>query len=240
MKALAVYSLIFAVFACGAMAQSKSQIVSKCISNINNGITQDQNQLVRELEAWENIFSEVLRSEGADCLSGLTDSEWSYSTISRRFLPSADMVEELATREADKLAEQREQAAVRARICELETVVLETSTTLKLAEEAKNDRRLEVLNATLQECNGWFEVDARAALTNSICNAILTSGGLPNSKIIGPNSAEIALAEYRNIRASREIEFLVSSGMTVRTFLASKARPNNPSDQDDPYDCDRL
>lgn len=107
---------------------------------------------------------------------------------------------------------------------------------LQEAEAAQQDRRIETLAATIQECSIWFEVDARGALTNDFCNSIFASGGLPNSVISGPTTSATLLAEITNTYAEGELKILVESGMLLST-IAAKALEMGLLEGDDPYDC---
>jgi hypothetical protein len=127
--------------------------------------------------------------------------------------------------------------AVNARICELQEVLAETNLTLLQAEAAQQDRRIDTLAATSQECSSWFNSDPRSALTNDICNSIFVSGGLPNSEVSGPSTSEILLAELTNQNASTELEILIDTGMLLET-LQQMAKERGISEDGDPYDCD--
>lgn len=129
--------------------------------------------------------------------------------------------------------------AVRQRICELQGVVSETQETIRQAEAAQKDRRIETLAATIQECSIWFKDDARGALTNDVCNSIFASGGLPNSIISGPTTSATLLAEITNTYAEGELKILVESGMLLST-IAAKALEMGLLDGDDPYDCREI
>ena len=131
-----------------------------------------------------------------------------------------------------------ESRIVKQRICELQDIVAETNVTLQQAEAAQLDRRIENLAVTIQECSAWFEDDARAALTNDVCNSIFASGGLPNSEIAGPTTSEVLLAEVINTNASTELEILVESGMLLETIKAMAAEMGIP-ESGDAYDCDQ-
>ena len=131
-----------------------------------------------------------------------------------------------------------ESRIVKQRICELQDIVAETNVTLQQAEAAQLDRRIENLAVTIQECSAWFEDDARAALTNDVCNSIFASGGLPNSEIAGPTTSEVLLAEVINTNASTELEILVESGMLLETIKAMAAEMGIP-ENGDTYDCDQ-
>lgn len=141
-----------------------------------------------------------------------------------------------AQRVEARIEAEREVEAVRQRICELRDVVAETQETIRQAEAAQKDRRIETLAATIQECSIWFEDDPRGALTNVVCNSIFASGGLPNSIISGPTTSEVLLAEITNTYAEGELEILVESGMLLST-IAAKALEMGLLEGDDPYDC---
>lgn len=141
-----------------------------------------------------------------------------------------------AQRVEARIEAEREVEAVRQRICELQDVVTETQETIRQAEAAQQDRRIETLAATIQECSIWFEDDARGALTNDVCNSIFASGGLPNSIISGPTTSATLLAEITNTYAEGELKILVESGMLLST-IAAKALEMGLLEGDDPYDC---
>lgn len=124
---------------------------------------------------------------------------------------------ELAEQEAIAAAEQE---AVRARVCELRGLVRQHDETINEAEAARQDRRIETLSATTQECSSWFNESPRQALTNDVCNSIFAAGGLPNSTISGPSQLELLLAEFSKQNAESELEILVSSGMLIEDFMA--------------------
>jgi hypothetical protein len=113
--------------------------------------------------------------------------------------------------------------------------VAETNLTIRLAEAAEQERQIETLRATIQECTAWFDEDARAALTNDTCNSIFVSGGLPNSKISGPSTSEILLAELVNINAKVELQILIRTGRLLETTASNV----EVAEGDDPYDCDQ-
>jgi hypothetical protein len=150
---------------------------------------------------------------------------------------SAREAEAAALEEAEEAAleaiEEAKAKAVNARICELREVLVETNQTLLEAEAAQQDRRIDTLAATIQECNSWFNSDPRSALTNDICNSIFVSGGLPNSEISGPSTSEILLAELVNKNAGLELEILIEFGVLLETRQEMEI-----SEDGDPYDCD--
>ena len=231
MNTLTLYSCIFALIACQAAAQSQGQIANKCIEDLENDFQQDTAALVAELTSWKNVFSPNLRSIGSQCLSGLTGTEWGYSDNLGKFV-TQDVLTEM------RLATEATSEAVRVRVCELRDILAETNETLQEAEAAQQDRRLETLAATIQECSAWFEDDARGALTNDVCNSIFVSGGLPNSEISGPTTSEALLAEVINTNAKTELEIVIESGMLLET-IAAMAAEMGISEAADSYDCDQ-
>ena len=149
----------------------------------------------------------------------------------REVLLATKAVEEAARLEAQAAAEE----AVRSRICELRGLVRPYDRTISEAEAARQDRRIETLSATVQECSSWYDVSPKEALTNDICNSIFAAGGLPNSTISGPSQSELLLAELSKQNAEIELEILVESGMLIEDFMAQY----KADETEDVYGCDQ-
>ena len=192
---------------------------SDCEIAFTNGDTARVERLAAQILGFNSVPAHK-RQLAEICVSAAKGESLVYSADARAFVSPA-------------AAE-----AVRTRICELQDVVTETRETIRQAEAAQQDRRIETLAVTIQECSAWFEDDARAALTNDVCNSIFASGGLPNSEIAGPTTSEVLLAEVINTNASTELEILVESGMLLETIKAMAAEMGIP-ESGDAYDCDQ-
>ena len=139
---------------------------------------------------------------------------------------------ELAEQEAIAAAKRE---AVRARVCELRGVVRQNNMIIIEAEAASQDRRIDTLVATLQECSAWYDQSPREALTNDICNSIFAAGGLPNSTITGPSQAEVLFAEQAKQLAERELELVVLTGMLMEDALLQYGLDEEEPDEE--YQC---
>jgi len=197
-------------------------------------------ELASDGEALEAVLP-LIESDGLTCYREAFGVRDAIFVPSRGRYSSAANSSELE-READEqrreLALENEKKAVRQRICELREVVTKTRTTIRQAEAAQQERRIETLAVTIQECSAWFKDDARGALTNDVCNSIFASGGLPNSEISGPTTSEALLAEEINTYAKTELEILVESGMLLET-IAAMAAEMGISETAVSYDCDQ-
>ena len=142
---------------------------------------------------------------------------------------------ELAEQEAIAAAKLAEQEAVRARVCELRELVRQNNMIIIEAEAASQDRRIDTLVATLQECSAWYDQSPREALTNDICNSIFAAGGLPNSTITGPSQAEVLFAEQAKQLAERELELVVLTGMLMEDALLQYGLDEEEPDEE--YQC---
>ena len=137
--------------------------------------------------------------------------------------------------EREATAEAAAEEAVKSRICEIKGLVTQYGRTIDEAEAARQDRRIETLSATVQECSLWYDVSPKEALTNDICNSIFAVGGVPNSTISGPSQSEVLLAELSKQNAETELEILVASGMLIEDFMAQY----KSDETEDVYGCDQ-
>jgi hypothetical protein len=190
------------------------------------------------LEEYEEIRSQEAAAQAArEAEEAAAQAAREAEEAAAQAVREAEEAAAQAVREAEAAAmeaiEEATAKAVNARICELREVLAETDQTLQQAEAARQDRRVDTLAATIQECSAWFNSDPRSALTNDICNSIFVSGGLPTSEVSGPSTSEILLAELINENASAELGILTTSGMLLETFMAMGI-----SEDGDPYDCD--
>jgi hypothetical protein len=217
-----------------------SSRLSRYNSDCEDALSRGDDAAVQEMASEIRTFSYVpMRSQTAAniCVSEAMGREMAFQLGLRQFIPLEEY-EEIRSQgaEAQSAREAIEEAtakAVHARICELQEVLAETNQTLQQAEAARQDRRIDTLAATIQECNSWFNSDPRSALTNDICNSIFISGGLPNSEVSGPSTSEILLAELIYSNASAEQAFLIRSGRLWATRHVTEI-----SEDGDPYDCD--
>jgi len=198
---------------------ASANIYSDCEAAVANGETSRVVRLAATIRGF-NLIPGRFRDTAAICVSAAEGELVTYSPEAREFVPVA------------------KQQALRQRVCELRDILAETNETLQEAEAAQQDRRLETLAATIQECSAWFEDDARGALTNDVCNSIFVSGGLPNSEISGPTTSEALLAEVINTNAKTELEIVIESGMLLET-IAAMAAEMGISEAADSYDCDQ-
>ncbi|AGI67249.1 hypothetical protein OAN307_c15760 [Octadecabacter antarcticus 307] len=256
MKRVAIFSVVFAV-GVALVSSASADIYGDC----EDALTRGDDAAVQEMASEMRTFSHVpMRSRTAanNCVSEAMGREMVFQLRLGQFITleeyeeirslaaaaqaarEAEEVAAQAAREAEEVAlEEIEEAtakAVNARICELQEVLDETNQTLQQAEAARQDRRVNTLAATIQECSAWFNSDPRSALTNDICNSIFVSGGLPNSEVSGPSTSEILLAELINENAIMELEVLIETGMLLET-LQQRAKELGVSEDGDPYDC---
>ena len=167
------------------------------------------------------------RSENAEIIEQL------LATYLTRVFETESAEAEWLEREAT--AEAAAEEAVKSRICEIKGLVTQYGRTIDEAEAARQDRRIETLSATVQECSLWYDVSPKEALTNDICNSIFAAGGLPNSTISGPSQSELLLAELSKQNAETELEILVESGMLIEDFMAQY----KADETEDVYGCDQ-
>jgi hypothetical protein len=257
LKRVAIFSFVFAV-GVALVSSASADIYSDCEDAISRGDDAAVQEMVSRIRTFGYV--PMRRHTAANiCVSEGMGREMVFQLGLGQFIPLEEYEEirsqeaaAQAAREAEEAAAQAvreaeaaameaiEEAtakAVTARICELQEVLAETNQTLQQAEAARQDRRIDTLAATIQECSAWFNSDPRSALTNDICNSIFVSGGLPDSEVSGPSTSEILLAELINENASTELEILIESGMLLETFLAM-AKEMGVSEDGDPYDCD--
>lgn len=128
-----------------------------------------------------------------------------------------------------------EREAVKARVCELRDLVRQNNMIIIEAEAASQDRRIDTLVATLQECSTWYDQSPREALTNATCNSIFAAGGLPDSTITGPSQAEVLFAEQAKQLAERELELVVLTGMLMEDALLQYGLDEEEPDEE--YQC---
>ena len=246
MKRVAIFSFVFAV-GVALVSSASADIYSDCEDALSRGDDAAVQEMVSRIRTFGYV--PVRRQTAANiCVSEGMGREMVFQLGLGQFIPLEEY-EEIRSQEAAAQAAREEEAAalqaieedrakaVNARICELQEVLAETDQTLQQAEAARQDRRIDTLAATIQECSEWFNNDPRSALTNDICNSIFVSGGLPTSEVSGPSTSEILLAELINENASTELEILIESGMLLETFLAM-AKEMGVSEDGDSYDCD--
>ena len=246
MKSEAIFSFVFAV-GVALVSSASADIYSDCEDAISRGDDAAVQEMVSRIRTFGYV--PVRRQTAANiCVSDGMGREMVFQQGLGQFIPLEEYEEirseeaaaqaaleaEAAAREANKEATAK---AVNARICELQEVLAETNQTLQQAEAAQQDRRIDTLAATIQECSSWFNSDPRSALTNDICNSIFVSGGLPNSEVSGPSTSEILLAELTNEIANTELDILIAFGMLPET-LQEMAKAREISEDGDPYDCD--
>jgi hypothetical protein len=257
LKNVAIFSFVFAVGA-ALVSSASADIYSDCEDAISRGDDAAVQEMVSRIRTFGYV--PMRRHTAANiCVSEGMGREMVFQLGLGQFIPLEEYEEirsqeaaAQAAREAEvaaiRLAREAEAAAleaiekataraVNARICELQEVLAETNLTLLQAKAAQQDRRVDTLAATIQECSLWFNSDPRSALTNDICNSIFVSGGLPNSEVSGPSTSEILLAELTNQNASTELEILIETGMLLET-LEQMAKERGISEDGDPYDCD--
>jgi hypothetical protein len=235
LKSVAIFSFVFAVGV--ALASSASaDIYSDCEDAISRGDDAAVQRMVSRIRTFGYVA--MGRHTAANiCVSEGMGREMVFQRGSGQFIPLEEYEGIRSQEAAAQAAREAEAKAVNARICELQEVLAETNLTILEAEAAQQDRRVDTLAATIQECSSWFNSDPRSALTNDICNSIFVSGGLPNSEVSGPSTSEILLAELINENASTELEILIETGMLLET-LEQMAKQRGISEDGDPYDCD--
>lgn len=237
-----------------ALALNKAQAIKGCLDNTLSEL--EKNELLLDMETWTTVFSSFVEENASTCFAKLTGSPAEFvnnkgfvsgedgltALEAARKLVEAEKAERLkaeAAAEKARAAKIEAQAmakeAVRLRVCEVRELIIKHDKTINEAEAARQDRRIETLSATVQECRSWFDESPREALTNDVCNPIFAAGGLPNSTIAGPSQSELLLAELSKKNAERELEVLYASGMLLEDFIAQY-----PSREvDDRYNCDK-
>ena len=154
-----------------------------------------------------------------------------YLTLTSEKLAAEEKLsQDAATLKAEKEANIE---ALKSRVCEIQELLTQYDRTINESKAASQDRRIETLSATVQECSSWFDVSPKEALTNTICNSIFDAGGLPNSTITGPSQSEILFAELSKQNVETELEILVASGMLIEDFMAQL----NSEKTEYVYDC---
>jgi hypothetical protein len=257
LKNVAIFSFVFAVGA-ALVSSASADIYSDCEDAISRGDDAAVQEMVSRIRTFGYV--PMRRHTAANiCVSEGMGREMVFQLGLGQFIPLEEYEEIRSQEAAAQLAREAEAAAIQlalaaeeaaleaieeakakavnARICELQEVLAETNLTILEAEAAQQDRRVDTLAATIQECSSWFNSDPRSALTNDICNSIFVSGGLPNSEVSGPSTSEILLAELTNQNASTELEILIDTGMLLET-LQQMAKERGISEDGDPYDCD--
>jgi hypothetical protein len=251
LKRVAIFNFVFAV-GVALVSSASADIYSDCEDAILRGDDAAVQEMVSRIRTFGYV--PVRRQTAANiCVSEGMGREMAFQLRSGQFIPleeyeeirsqeataqAAREEEEAAAKAALEAIEEATAKAVNARICELQEVLAETNQTLQQAEAARQDRRVDTLAATIQECSAWFNGDPRSALTNDICNSIFVSGGLPTSEVSGPSTSEILLAELINENASTELEILIETGMLLET-LQQMAKEREIPEDGDPYDCDK-
>jgi hypothetical protein len=240
LKRVAIFNFVFAV-GVALVSSASADIYSDCEDAISRGDDAAVQEMVSRIRTFGYV--PVRRQTAANiCVSEGMGREMAFQLRSGQFIPLEEYEEirsqEAAAKAALEAIEEATAKAVNARICELQEVLAETNQTLQQAEAARQDRRVDTLAATIQECSAWFNGDPRSALTNDICNSIFVSGGLPTSEVSGPSTSEILLAELINENASTELEILIETGMLLET-LQQMAKEREIPEDGDPYDCDK-
>jgi hypothetical protein len=208
-------------------ASAKAGIYDDCEAAIADGEMEAVEAFAEQIRGRNLIRGEVMAQAEA-CISAVEGTP-----MVRRGRTWVSLNAERAEQEAIAAAERAEQELVRARVCELRELVRQHNNTISEAEAARQDRRIEALSATVQECNEWFEQSPREALTNDICNSIFAADGLPKSTISGPSQAEVLLAEIAKQIAKQELRIVVSSGMLLNDNMAR----TSSTEEDDDYQC---
>jgi hypothetical protein len=213
-----------------------ADIYDDCHAAISEGNAAAVDEIANKLQRFNSLPQRSLTKAEA-CVSASVGVPMVYSSLGwielsyREVLLATKAAEEAARLEAQAAAEE----AVRSRICEIKGLVTQYGRTIDEAEAARQDRRIETLSATVQECSLWYDVSPKEALTNDICNSIFAAGGLPNSTISGPSQSEVLLAELSKQNAETELEILVASGMLIEDFMAQY----KSDETEDVYGCDQ-
>ena len=213
-----------------------ADIYDDCQAAISEGNAAAVDEIANKLQRFNSLPQRSL-SKAEACVSASVGVPMVYSSLGwielsyREAMAATKAAEEAARLEAQAAAEE----AVRSRICEIKGLVTQYGRTIDEAEAARQDRRIETLSATVQECSLWYDVSPKEALTNDICNSIFAAGGLPNSTISGPSQSEVLLAELSKQNAETELEILVASGMLIEDFIAQY----KSDETEDVYGCDQ-
>ena len=245
-----------------ANAQSLSSLIAKCEEVSSNQEISEANAALMALKNTKFIGRDSVIQRGEKCLTFalgvdttfidgqgfLTVDEHLAAERARLLAEEAEERARLLAKEAEErarlLAKEAEERArflaekeaelVRARVCELRGLVRQYDKTISEAEAARQDRRIETLSATTQECSSWFNESPRQALTNDVCNSIFAASGLPNSTITGPSMLEEIIAESAGLLAKQELEAVVSSGMLIEDYMA---KYGSEKEEADSYNC---
>ena len=211
-----------------------ADLSDKCEAAIVAGDTeavQNFGEEIRSINWMTASFGKSLES----CMSAAEGVQMVYARFG--WETTSDLEERLfeeGAAKANRLAEKEAaEEAIRLRVCEIKELVTQYDKTIKEAEATRQDRRIETLSATVQECSSWFEKSPKEALTNVMCNSIFAAGGLPNSTILGPSQSELLLAELSKQNVERELEVIIASGMLLKDFMAQFKSDEN----EDIYGC---
>ena len=248
----AVISLLFiASVPTTALAQNRAQAIKGCLDETLSDV--EKVELLAAMENWRIVFTAFVEENAAACFTKLTGQPAKFvnntgfiigeaglmALEAASNLAAAEKAERLEREAAEEAARLEREAiseeAVRSRICEILELVTQYDKTINEAEAARQDRRIETLSATVQECSSWYDDSPKEALTNDICNSIFAAGGLPNSTISGPSQSELLLAELSKQNAETELEILVASGMLLEDFTAQY----KSDETEDVYGCDQ-
>jgi hypothetical protein len=229
LKRVAIFNFVFAV-GVALVSSASADIYSDCEDAILRGDDAAVQEMVSRIRTFGYV--PVRRQTAANiCVSEGMGREMAFQLRSGQFIPLEEY-EEIRSQEATaQAAREEEEAAAKAALEAIEEATAK-------AVNARQDRRVDTLAATIQECSAWFNGDPRSALTNDICNSIFVSGGLPTSEVSGPSTSEILLAELINENASTELEILIETGMLLET-LQQMAKEREIPEDGDPYDCDK-
>jgi hypothetical protein len=243
MKQILAISLVL----CSSATAIAANIFDDCAAAISSGNTETVNEIANRLRMF-NSFSQSSLKQAEACVSASAGEPMVYGSlgwvalsdreelIATKAAEEAEMLELEAAEEAERLElEAASEEAVRSRICEIRELISKHDKTINEAEAARQDRRIETLSATVQECSLWYDDSPKEALTNDICNSIFAAGGLPNSTISGPSQSEVLLAELSKQNIETELGILVASGMLIEDFMAQY----KSDETEDFYWCDQ-
>ncbi len=228
-----------------ALALHKVQAIKGCLDDTLSQL--EKSELLLDMETWTTVFSSFVKENAGTCFAKLTGTPAEFVNNTGFIFGEAGLMaleaEKVERLEAQALAEEAQAAAeearaaaeeaVRLRVCEIKGLVTQYGRTIDEAEAARQDRRIETLVATVQECSSWFNESPKEALTNNMCNSIFAAGGLPNSTISGPSQSEVLLAELSKQSLEQELEIVTSSGMLLKDFIAQYSS----EEFDDGYNC---
>ncbi|MDC0012741.1 hypothetical protein OAE29_05715 [Octadecabacter sp.] len=226
-------------------ASAKAGVYDDCEAAIADGDTVAIEGFADEIRG-RIVISKFQIPQAEACVSAAdgtpmirVDGTWQDGSerAEQEAIAAAELAEQEAIAAAE-LAEQEaiaaaEREAVRARVCELRDLVRQNNMIISEAEAARQDRRIETLVATVQECSSWYDQSPREALTNATCNSIFAAGGLPNSTISGPSQSEVLLAELSKQNVETELGILVRSGMLMEDYMLKYGL----EEPDEEYQC---